>query len=289
MKLFRELSAEQLEAEYNLSARRPDYATSIAPDWEQRSKQARSEMTCTLDVPYGISDRQKFDVYPASDAGAPTLIYIHGGYWWRGDRSLYSFLAQSFVRHAVSVVVPGYDLCPHVTVTDISQQLRHAIAAIWRKGPDLGIGRDAITVMGHSAGGHLTGMMMGTNWPQFDAGLPKDLIKAGIPISAINELEPIIHTSINTEVRMDEDEARRESPMKHPPVTNAPLLIVAGAAETSEFLRQSDLYASTFASADRPIERYDVPDADHFDEINALADDQSEFFKKALALIRSCA
>jgi len=280
---FGRFTAEDMEGQYNLRALRPDYESVVVPDWQKRSEHARASLSCRLDIAYGASDRQKLDFFPASSPEKrPTLIYFHGGYWQRGDRSLYSFLAEPFVRHEVNVILPGYDLCPAVSITTISQQARGALAWIWRNAGELGIARDRLAVMGHSAGGHITGMMMGTDWQSIGSDLPPDLVKAGIPISPLNLLEPLRFTTIGTALNMSEAEAARESPINHPPTTNAPQLVVCGGRETEEFHRQADIYAAAFATPQRAIERYVVPDCDHFDELNALADDSHTFFQKAL-------
>ena len=84
---------------------------------------------------------------------------------------------------------------------------------------------------------------------------------------------------------MDIAEAAEESPLFIPPLTDAPQLVVVGGAETAEFPRQSDVYCEKYRSGTRKMERYDVPDADHFDELNRLAEEDSVFFQKSLALI----
>jgi arylformamidase len=171
---------------------------------------------------------------------APTLVYVHCGYWQRGDKSIYSFLVSPFNDAGVNVVILGYDLCPTVTITRISEDAREAICFLWLEANALGINRNQITVMGHSAGGHITQMMMTTHWPVFDSALPADLVKAGIPISPLNYLEPVRLTeALNASLHMDPQEAYEQSPMttQHPPITNAPQLVVGG-AETLEFHRQ---------------------------------------------------
>ncbi|MEM9105131.1 MAG: alpha/beta hydrolase [Pseudomonadota bacterium] len=280
-------SPEDFDAQYNLRARRPDFEETVLPVWLEESEKARADLDCLIDLPYGAGERQKLDLFRCGDAKAPTLIYFHGGYWQRGDKAIYSFLASPFVAAGVNVVLVGYDLCPDVTVTHISQEAREAIAAIWHNGEALGINRDRLSVMGHSAGGHLTQMMMATDWPALDEALPADLIKSGIPISPISYLEPIRLTEVlNTAIGMDEAEAEAESPLtNHPPATNAPLLVAVGGAETDEFLRQAKIYVDAFASKERPIELYIVPDVDHSDALNVLADPDSEFFAKALAIV----
>jgi len=275
------------DAQYNLRAGRPDYEETVIPNWIKDSKKARENLNCTLDVRYADGDNQKLDVFLCGDKKAPTLIWIHGGYWQRGDKSIYSFLASPFVEAGVNVIIVGYDLCPNVSMTRISEELREAVSFIWNNGKILGINRDKICVMGHSAGGHLTQMMMATDWPARDSAFPLDIIKAGIPVSPLSYLEPVRLTlALNANLQMDAKEANLESPMtNHPPLTNSPQLVVVGGAETDEFHRQSEMYVNSFRTQQRMIDMYVVPDVDHFDELNVLADQESTFFKKVCAMI----
>ena len=274
-------SPAEFDAQYNLRAGRPDYEETVIPHWLTDSERARATSDCSLDIRYGNGDKQKLDVFRSADSSAPTLVYFHGGYWQRGDKSIYSFIAPPFVAAGINVVVVGYDLCPTVTITQISEEAREAMAHIWRNANDLGINRDRITVMGHSAGGHITQMMMATNWTEFGDDLPADLIKAAIPVSPLSYLEPVRLTeSLNTGIRMDANEAEAQSPMtRHPPVTDAPQLVVVGDRETDEFHRQARMYVDTYRSEQRPIALYIVPEADHFDELNVLVNSASPFFK----------
>lgn len=280
-------SDEEFEQQYNLRLSRPDYEQTVIPGWLRDSESARQNLDCTLDVRYGEGDKQKLDVFRCGDTSAPTLIYVHGGYWQRGDKSIYSFIAAPFVAANINVVVVGYDLCPDVTLTRISEEIREAVACIFLRADEFGLNKDRLSVMGHSAGGHITEMMMGTDWTQYNAELPFDLIKAGIPVSPLSLLEPVRRTvGLNSGIRMDEAEAQAQSPMlNHPPLTNAPQMIVVGGAETDEFHRQAQMYHDAFKSDERTMEVYVVPDVDHFDELNVLVDPESEFFKKTIAII----
>lgn len=276
------------DAQYNLRAGRPDYEETVIPGWTRDSAAARETSECSLDIAYGTGARQKLDVFRCPDATAPTLIYVHGGYWQRGDKAIYSFIAPPFVAAGVNVVVLGYDLCPDVTITRISEEIREAIAYVWRNGRDLGLNRDRITVMGHSAGGHITQMMMATDWPGFGADLPADLVKAGIPVSPLSYLEPVRMTqALNAGIRMTPAEADAESPMtNHPPVTDAPQLVVVGGAETDEFHRQSHMYVEKYETPARRMAVYVVPEVDHFDELNVLVDPDSPFFSHTCAMLQ---
>jgi arylformamidase len=200
---------------------------------------------------------------------------------------VYSFLADSFVKHNINLIVVGYDLCPKVSITEIVQQSREALEWIWKNSKEIKIQSNQIIVSGHSAGGHLTGMLMGTDWSKISNELPVDFIKAGIPISALNLLDPIRYTSINNALNMNQEEAKKQSPIFSPPTTNAMQLVVCGQAETKEFHRQSDIYVEAFKTNFRKIDRYNVPNADHFDEMNDLSNEDSEFFKKIKSFIQN--
>ena len=280
-------SPEEFDAQYNLRAGRPDYEVTVIPNWTRDSEAARAELDCQTDIRYGQGDKQKLDVFRCGDASAPVLVYFHGGYWQRGDKSIYSFLATPFVAAGVNVVVVGYDLCPSVTISRISEQAREAVAYIYLHADELKINRDRITIMGHSAGGHITQMMMATDWPAFADGLPADLIRAGIPVSPLSYLEPVRLTeALNTGIRMDAAEAEAESPMtNHPPATDAAQMVVVGGAETDEFHRQARMYVEKYSTPARRVDLYIVPGVDHFDELNVLADPASPFFAKTCDML----
>lgn len=284
--VYRGLTAQQLELAYNPRLGRPDYATNVLGKWEAHSADARAELTCRLDQAYGPNSRHRFDVFYGAASDAPTLVYIHGGYWQRGEKSGYSYVAVPFVAKGINVVVLGYELCPTVSIVEITQQIRAALMCLWHQAAELGINRDRITVAGHSAGGHLTHMMMATAWPMIDPALPADLVKAGIAISPLVDLEPLVFTSINDAIGMEVEDARAISPVPtHPPVTNAPQLVVCGGIESDEFHRQADLYTATYGSDARMVKRFTAPGCDHFDVVNAFIDPENELFNAAIDVI----
>jgi len=287
MSVYLGMDAGKLESEYNLIARRGADFPELVERWMKRSAEHRDKSAARVDLAYGEGEREKLDFFSSGDLNGPVLFYIHGGYWQRGDKSMYSFVTEAFIQHGVSVAVMNYNLTPSVRIGQIPPQIRKSIAWGWHHADDLGFDRERMFVMGHSAGGHLTAMMMATDWPAFDSIFPVDLVRGGVPISALFELEPLVHTSLNIGPQMDIEEARRESPIFIPPLTNVPQLVVVGGGESSEFFRQADAYTEKYATAERTIERYDVPELDHFDELEPLADDSSEFFAKSMQLFMS--
>ena len=288
MNLYKGMDATTLEAEYNLvKCRGENDFVSLIDRWLKRSAALRERSGALLDIAYGEGEREKLDYFYSGNPKGPMLLYIHGGYWQRGDKSIYSFISEAFIKQGVSVAVINYDLTPSVRMGQIPPQIRKAIACCYHNANELKFDRDQLHLSGHSAGGHLTAMMLATDWKSFDSQLPTDLIRSGLLISGIFELEPIVRTSLNEGPKMDVAEAIAESPMFIPQLSNAPQLVVYGGGETTELQRQSTDYANQFRTVDRTIELYEVPNDDHFDELERLAEVDSEFFQKVLTLITS--
>lgn len=271
---------ETLESEYNARAARGDYEL-VVDDWNRRSEAFRAGSGGFLDAAYGPGERHRLDIFTAASE-APTLVYLHGGYWQRGDKSAYSFVAEPFVSRGVNVVLMNYTLCPQATVPGITEEVRQGLAWLYRNGGEYGLAADRINVTGHSAGGHLTAMMLATLWDELGVDLPEDLVKTGIPISGLYDLEPLRHTSINHAARIDDEAARGCSPQRLEPVAGARVLAVVGGAETGAFHEQMTNLARAWSAAGARIEKHVEPDVDHFDVVNRLADARSELFRKAL-------
>ena len=273
-----------LEYNYNNMARRPD-APELLQSWSERSARYRAEADSSLDNAYGGHERELIDVFRSRDAHAPLLVYIHGGYWQRGDKSIYSFIAEAWNAAGVDVAIIGYPLCPQVSMTRINESIRNALAWIYTNAGSIGVNRDRINLSGHSAGGHLTAMCLCADWPGIAAGLPCDLVKTAVPISGLYRLAPLLPTSISDALSLDDDEIEALSPVTLTPACTAPLLVVVGGAETPAFFNQADDLLEAWSSPQRAIERYDEPDVDHFDVVARLASADSELFRRVYARI----
>ena len=276
---------ETLEKNYVIGKLRHDLAE-LMESWAERSASYRNAADAVLDQPYGDDPREKIDIFHCGAEDAPLLIYVHGGYWQRGDKSIYSFIAKSFVEQAVDVAIVGYPLCPQVSLTGLVDTVRKAIVFLFNNAGSLKIDRDRFNICGNSAGGHLVAMMMATHWFEIDSSLPNDLIKFGAPISGLYDLEPLRYTTLNDAVRLDAEEAKNNSPLLLKPVSNAPILAAVGEAETGVFFTQMDGLIQSWQSKECVIEQHVEDNADHFDVIECLGDSASELFQNILKRIR---
>jgi arylformamidase len=276
------LSAEFVEREYNLRAAFPDHPQWFAR-WAADSAAARSRLEARLDVRYGSGPKQTMDLFPAGDARA-TLLFIHGGYWRALDKADHSFVAPPLVAQNIGVAVMNYDLCPDVSIARIVDECREAVAWLRREGPRYGLATQRLLVSGHSAGGHLAAMLVATDWRA--RGLPADAIAGAIAISGVFDLEPLVQVSFNADLKLDAGHAYLVSPIHLQPRAVVPVLIAAGADETSEFIRQSWLLWERWPECHPPGRRAPVfmPERHHFSVISDLADPASELVRQTLAL-----
>jgi arylformamidase len=275
----------ELESNYNNMARRAD-AGELMQQLSALSAAYRDEADASLDCRYGDHERELVDIFRCGRTEAPLYVYVHGGYWQRGDKSIYSYIAQTFNAAGVDVAVIGYPLCPDVSMTRLLESIRNALAWLYRNATAHGISAARINLSGHSAGGHLTAMAMTTAWPGLASDLPADLLKTAIPISGLYLLEPLRHTTIGAALHLDDDETSRLSPALLPIAQAAPMLTIVGGAETPAFFEQTDRLVESWSRPGFVIDRYVEADSDHFDVVARLQSDDSEIFRRVLAWLR---
>ena len=271
------------DRQYNARAMISDHAA-IFERWKTRSQEARASLPCHLDIPYGTSPAEKLDIFPAEGKSEALLVFIHGGYWRSLDKSDFSYLAPAFNRRGVTLALPNYGLCPRIGIEDIVKQNLRAIAWLWQHGGRYGVNPGRLYVAGHSAGGHLTAMMLAARWNTYMPELPYNLVKGGLAISGVYDLEPLVHAPfVNQDLKLDQVLARRLSPVAIPPATTAPLYTAVGGDESDEFKRQNGLIGRTWRYAfagDIPM-----PGRNHLTVVEELARPDSALFKGALGMM----
>jgi arylformamidase len=269
---------------YNNRELVPDHARYLSR-WAEDSEVARSRMTSHLDLRYGDMPGETLDLFPARKGDGSCLMFIHGGYWRSLDKRDFSWLAPALVDGGISLAVVNYDLCPKVPMEEIVRQMLRASRWLWLHAEDYGMDQDRLYLSGHSAGGHLTAMLMCALWPAFDARLPKDLWKGGLAISGLYDLRPLLHVAwLNADLRLDDASALALSPAFMPPATRAPVMTCVGGDESSEFLRQNALLRSRWRSAFAGD--IAMPGCHHFSVVDGLADHGSALFQGLRKLMK---
>jgi arylformamidase len=277
------LTPEFVERGYNNRAAVPDHPQWFAR-WAQLSAAARDEFRPQHDLRYGPNPKETLDLFVPSGKPRGTFVFIHGGYWRSLDKSDFAFVAGPMLAQGIAVANVNYDLCPDVPIATIVDECRRALAWVAREGDRHGAASGAIVVGGHSAGGHLAAMMVATDWAA--QGLPRAPLVGALTLSGVHDLSPMPLFSFNSDLKLDAAEARRLSPALMSPRAPVPVLCAVGAAETSEFVRQTQLLWDAWpqnrpAGAAGPLV---IPGKHHFDVVVDHANPGSALTRATLAL-----
>lgn len=229
-----------LERQYNNREAVPDHAEFIE-SWAKRSEAWRNQADSSLDVSYGESARQILDIFPAasSEGPAPVHVFLHGGYWQGLSKDWFSFMAEAFNRRGECAVIVNYDLCPSVPLAQIVEQVRSATCWLIKNIAGYGGDSGSMCVSGHSAGGHLAAMLLTMDWS--DLGLSHAPFKQINALSGLFDLQPLVPTSINRALQLDEPTALKLSPLFKSPWNPSPSLqlnLLVGEIESDGFKKQ---------------------------------------------------
>jgi arylformamidase len=254
---WRTMSQQDRDLGLNNGVAVPESADIVA-GWDRRSSEMRARYGDHLDLRYGSRERNRIDFLKAGD-GAPTLLFIHGGYWQTRAKETFTVFAGGPMAHGINVALIGYTLAPDATLDRIVAEIHQGLDFLAAKLPALGGDPNRIVVSGWSAGGHLTSM-----------ALSHPHVRAGMAISGIYDLEPIRHSYLNVKLGLDEAMSRRNSPMMQTEGIAKPLSMVVGSAELPLLRRQTADFAGHRAKYGLPVTYEEIPGANHFTIMDEL-------------------
>ena len=232
-------------------------------------------------VAYGPTPSETLDIFPAEKLCSPIHIFFHGGYWHSLTSRDFAFVAEGLVRNGITAVLVNYALCPSVSIDEIVRQSRAAAAWTYRNAEDFGGNPEQITVSGHSAGGHLTGMLLSTDWGK-NYGLPPNLIKGFLPVSGLFDLKPFPFSWLQPKLLLTSEQVLRNSPVFLKPVYSPHVMVAVGADESHEFQRQSKNYTIFLQKHGVPAEYLSMPGKNHFNIIHDFLGDGGPLCKKII-------
>jgi arylformamidase len=268
--LYKGFRQDEMEFQYNPRVSVPEFPE-LAKVRAAQARKVRESAKSWLNVAYGSSARETLDIYATERPVGPVLVYIHGGYWRSGSKEDNCNFVPTFTKRGATVVLVEYDLCPQVTVTDIVRQTRASVAWVYRNIARYGADPSKLFVSGHSAGGHLTAMALAHDWTK--ESLPQDLIKGAVATSGVYDLEMVIKISVQEQVRMTPDDAKRNSPLLHPPRVKCPLVVAVGGDEPKGWQQMSEDYFSHCKQHGMRVEYLVEPAANHYTMSEHLLDD----------------
>jgi arylformamidase len=262
-----------LDAAYDNSAAVKDSAAWLDA-WRGRSAQVRQGRGARLDVPYADGERTKFDYFPAGVAKAPLFVFIHGGYWVRNSRDMFSFLAAGPNARGIDFVSVGYTLAPQARLAQIIDEIRQCLTHLAAHADDFGFDRARIFVSGWSAGGHLAAITC-----------DHPAVRGALPISGIFDLEPLSLNYLNAPLQLTAEDIETLSPLHRLRAGLAPQRPVVGGNELAELQRQSRNYAAAAQAQHLDVSARILPGHHHFSILDELAKPDGEITNELVKLI----
>ncbi|XP_063984315.1 kynurenine formamidase [Diachasmimorpha longicaudata] len=243
------------------------------------TSEIRKKIPCQLDIPYGSSDRTKYDIYGTDlPNDAPVFVFIHGGYWQECSKEFAGFGISALVAEGIKVINVGYDLCPSVKLSDIVAQIKivtEEILKLCKKN-----GAKSVWIGGHSAGAHLAASLLhDVEWRALmsERNLFQSL-KGLVLIGGIYTLRPLLKTSFNGPLQLTEEEIEKFSfnevdVTKLPPVEGLKIIVAVGECDAPKFIEESRRYTQQLLKFVDRVEYILLrSNVDHFDIVENLPD-----------------
>jgi arylformamidase len=270
-RVWLDMDQQELDAAYDQSK----YAPNQALVQERRltaSARARAALGEPLRLAYGPSETEGLDVYRSSQANAPVNVFIHGGAWRNGRAADFAYLAEVFVHagaHSVILDFTNIDAAGGNLMT-MAQQVRSAVAFVYRNAASFGGDPQRLYVSGHSSGGHLAGTVVAADWRK-DFGLPGDVLKGALLCSGMYDLKPVRLSARSKYVKFTDEAEEELSALRHLDRIACPLLVGYGTCETPEFQRQARDFAAALKAASKPVQLLVGQAYNHFEMLETLA------------------
>ena len=241
---------------------------------------------------YGDGPEETVEIVPAKQApkaseGAPVLFFVHGGRWRPQPDNAFVYFADTVANAGAHLVAARFStLDPPKTPTrmpDMIAELRRAVAWLSAHAASFGGDPKRIHIIGHSSGGHLTSVLLTTEWTRF--GAPADVFKSGTCVSGMYELRPVLLSARSAYVKLTPEEEDEFSAIRHLDRLACPITVAYGSKESPEFQRQGRSFASALRGRGAPATELILEGLNHFEGIRSMIEPQSPLARQVLGQI----
>jgi arylformamidase len=268
--VFLDMDQQALDEAYDQEIWAPNRAL-IVERRKAASDRARAILGQPKRVAYGPSEHEGLDVFDCGVKGAPVNVFVHGGAWRRNVAADYALQAEVLVRAGAHSVIIDFinvdqangDLLP------MYQQVRRALAWVWRNAKSFGADRERVYVSAHSSGSHLAAVVLTRGCSE--EGLPPDAVKGAVLLSGMYDLAPVRLSKRSSYVKFTDDMVHKLSAQRFLDGLHTPLVVAAGTCETPEFQRQSRDFAEAAQAAGKPASLIVGAGYNHFELLETLA------------------
>ena len=263
--VFLDYDQIELDAAYDQAVYQPNILQ-LNKRWASNSARTRARIGEPERRAYGDSGIEQLDLFRTAKSNAPIFVFIHGGAWIRGDAKSYSAPAEMFVGAGAHYIVPDFTSVADAggSLFPMAEQMRRAIAWVWRNAASFGGDPNRLYIGGQSSGAHLAAVALTTDWPrEFD--VPADIVKGGLCASGMYELAPVRLSARANYVKFTDAMVEALSPIRHLDRLGAPVIVSYGTYETPEFIRQAKEFAAAVRDAGKLRELVVAENYSHLD------------------------
>jgi arylformamidase len=270
-RVFLDYDQAELDAAYDQLPWAPNLLQ-VTGRYASNSDLVRKRIGNPRRVAYGPTEVEKLDIFRTGRPNAPIMVFIHGGAWRGGAAKNYAASAEMFARLGAHYVVPDFVAVEAAggSLFVMVEQLRRAVAWVYRNAASFGGDASQLYLSGHSSGGHLGGCVMITDW-QKDFGLPADTVKGALLVSGMYDLKAPRLSARSSYVKFTDEMEDALSPQRYLERINAPLIIAHAALDTPDFQRQSRDFADALRKAGKSMEFIRGEGYNHLEFIETLA------------------
>jgi len=253
-----------LELEYSPSSRVGGDASPFIAEYETRSKAARALLGERMTVLPGGT------IVVVEDPSAPLLVFIHGGYWQALSAAASLSLAPAAINRGWSYAAAEYTIAPAGTVPQMVRECAAALAAL-----ALAVSPSSVVLVGHSAGAHLAAMVSLVAESELR-------VDRTVLLSGVFDLRPLLQTTVNDPLGLDEAGAAALSPTLLPVAAHPDVIVAWGDNETHAFKSQSRSYATHLVANGVSVDALECVGRHHFDIVGDVTDPRTELGRRAM-------
>jgi len=276
----------ELDASYDQSVYAP-LGSQVIARCASNSELVRKRLGPPQRVAYGPTEIEKLDIFRTKQPNAPIFLFIHGGAWLHGSAKDYAFAAENYVNAGAHYVVPDFISVDQADgdLEVMAAQVRRAVAWTYKNAASFGGNASRLYVGGHSSGGHLSGVVLVTDW-QKEFGLPNDIIKGGMCMSGMYDMKPVRLSKRGNYVHFTDAMEEAMSSQRHIELIHAPIIVTYGTYETPDFQRQNRDFAAAVKAAGKPVELIEAANYTHFDMMESVGNPYGPNGRAALAMMK---
>lgn len=278
------MDQQELDAAYDQANWAPNQDI-LASRRQSLSAEARQYIPPPVRVAYGSADIEKIDIYKANAPKAPVAIFVHGGAWRRGRAADFAGQAEMFMRAGAHHAVLDFDnIDEHGgDLLAMAEQVRRAVAWVWKNADSFGGDPERIFLTGHSSGAHLGGCVLTTDWSRF--GVPQTLIKGALLCSGMYDLAPVRRSKRSEYVKFTDEIENGLSAIRHLDRLACPVVLAYGTNESPEFIRQTQDFTAAVKAAGKPVELIVAQHYNHFEIVETLGNPYGVLGRAVLRLM----